>query len=190
MEAIKPTADNPPGGILIWLLMMLELFTFSGAILFFLIHKKNEYKVFETAKKTLSPTIGTINTIVLIGSGFFIANAIQYLKGDEKNKAVKYTTYSLLLGILFLIIKSTEYYLKLNSGISFNENIFFNYYWLLTGFHFVHVLFGIGLLYYLLTSIKHDLYHKNNTFDAQSIATYWHICDLIWIIIFPVLYLI
>ena len=95
-----------------------------------------------------------------------------------------------LLGVLFLIVKGVEFYHKIDLGIGFNYNTFFTFYWLMTGFHFVHVLFGVGLLAYMYIAVKNGKYSAKEMFDVESSAAYWHMCDLIWVLIFPVLYLI
>lgn len=180
----------PPGGILIWFLIILEIFTFLGAIFVFLYKRSAAMQEFKIAQQFLNPTIGTLNTIILISSGYFIANSVHYLRNNEFLKATRNTQISLILGLLFIIIKSFEFYSKINLGIGVRENTFFTFYWLMTGFHYVHVLFGVGLLAYMQNAIKQKKYNSNNMFDVEASATYWHLCDLIWILIFPILYLI
>lgn len=180
----------PPGGILIWFLMILEIFTFLGAIFVFLYKRSAAMQEFKNAQQFLNPTIGTLNTIILITSGYFMANSLHQLKNNDNKKSARSVQIALFFGIVFLIIKSAEFYGKINHGIGFTENTFFTFYWLMTGFHFVHVLFGVGLLAYMQHAIKQKKYDAKNLFDVESSATYWHLCDLIWILIFPVLYLI
>lgn len=180
----------PPGGILIWFLIILEIFTFLGGIMVFLTYRNDEPILFHEAQQQLNSLVGTINTVVLIISGYFIANALTFIKTNQQQKAANAILISLGLGVVFLIIKSTEYYLKINEGIGFTENTFFTFYWMMTGFHFIHVLFGIGLLSYMYLGIKKNTYHADNYFDVETSATYWHLCDLIWILIFPIFYLI
>jgi nitric oxide reductase NorE protein len=190
IESTKKSIYYPPGGILIWFLIILEIITFLIASLVFLSYKNNDLEGFKIGQEFLSKTIGTLNTIILITSGYFIANAVQYLRLNDFKKASLATKISLILGVLFLLIKGMEYYQKINMGIGFEYNTFFTFYWLMTGFHFVHVLFGVGLLGYLVLALKKQKYNAKSMFDVESIATYWHMCDLIWILIFPILYLL
>lgn len=190
IETHKKNIYYPPGGILIWFLMILELFTFIGASMVFLYYKRDAQDEFKVGQEFLNKTIGTINTIILITSGYFIANAVHYMRLNNYRLASIATKISLVLGILFLIIKGLEFYQKISLGIGFEYSTFFTFYWLLTGFHFVHVLFGIGLLTYLILALKNKKYTSDNMFDLESIVTYWHMCDLIWILIFPILYLL
>jgi len=180
----------PPGGILIWFLIILEIFTFLGATLIFVYYRHNSPEEFAQSKTLLNPILGTINTIILITSGLFIALSINKLRENNYRKSSLYILFGVTLGVLFLIIKGYEFYHKLDSGIGFNYNNFFTFYWLMTGFHFVHVLFGVGLLAYMYKAVKKKKYNAEHMFDVEASATYWHMCDLIWILIFPILYLI
>ncbi|MBV6483845.1 MAG: putative cytochrome c oxidase subunit 3 [Flavobacteriales bacterium] len=186
----KKSIYYPPGGILIWFLILLEIFTFLGGIFAFLLYRKDALEEFKQAQALLNPLVGTINTLVLITSGYFMANSIHQLKEGNHLQSKKSTQIAMLLGILFLIIKSVEFYGKISSGIGFTQNTFFTFYWLMTGFHYVHVLFGVGLLAYMQKAISNEKYNAKNMFDVESSATYWHLCDLIWILIFPILYLL
>ena len=180
----------PPGGILVWFLIILELFTFLGATLIFVYYRKNMLEEFTESKMLLNPIIGTINTIILITSGYFMAISVHQLRSNNNQKSALFMLVGLALGIAFLGIKGIEFYYKIELGIGFNYNTFFTFYWLMTGFHFVHVLFGIGLLTYMYLAIKKKRYNSKKMFDVEASATYWHMCDLIWILIFPILYLI
>lgn len=180
----------PPGGILIWFLIIIEVFTFLAGIMVFLHYRSTNLELFQQAQSQLNPLIGTINTIILIISGYFVANSLQYLKNGDTSKAARLIMVSLSLGVVFLIIKSSEYYVKIEQGIGLTENTFYTFYWMMTGFHYIHVLLGIGLLGYMYVGIKQNKYHAENLFDVEASASYWHLCDLIWILIFPIFYLI
>ncbi|MGB0886719.1 MAG: cytochrome c oxidase subunit 3 [Vicingaceae bacterium] len=182
--------NYPPGGILIWFLMLLEIFTFLGAIMFFLAYKRELPDEFLSSKKMLNPLIGTINTIILITSGYFMAISVDYLRNNNHHKSSKTMLIGTLLGIVFLMLKGVEFYQKITLGIDFNYNTFYTFYWLMTGFHFVHVLFGVGLLGYMYFAVKNKQYTATSMFDVETSATYWHLCDLIWILIFPIIYLL
>ncbi|MDB3887376.1 cytochrome c oxidase subunit 3, partial [bacterium] len=172
------------------LLMVLEIFTFLGAALVFVYYRKNNLDEFVQSKEMLSTITGTVNTIILITSGYFMALSVNKLREDKHQESSKLMFFGLVLGIVFLIVKGTEFYLKIESGIGFNHNTFFTFYWLMTGFHFVHVLFGVGLIAYINKTVKNKKYTSTNMFDVEASATYWHMCDLIWILIFPILYLL
>ncbi len=94
------------------------------------------------------------------------------------------------MGVLFLSIKGYEYYEKIEHGLTIDYDRFFTFYWLLTGFHFIHVMVGVVILLFLSTNIRKGNYSKNDYLDVESGGTFWHMCDLIWLLLFPALYLL
>ena len=95
----------------------------------------------------------------------------------------------MLFGILFLILKTIEYDSKLDAGLVMSTNLFFTFYWMLTLFHVIHVI--VGLI--ILTSVFFGMIKENSTMqmeDVEASAAFWHMCDLIWLLLFPVIYLI
>jgi len=95
----------------------------------------------------------------------------------------------MLGGFLFLGLKSVEYYDKLNMGLVLDYNTFFSFYWLLTGFHVIHVLVGLVILSFFYYTLKKQK-TESNLEDIEAGAAFWHMCDLIWLLLFPVIYLI
>jgi len=180
----------PPGGILIWFIIILEMLTFLGAIIAFKYYQSLTPQLFAESRQLLNPLVGTINTVVLITSGLFMAYTVQNIKHNEVKKSQRHILFALLLGVVFLIIKGLEFNHKAELGIDLSYNQFFTFYWLMTGFHFIHVLFGVGLLGYMYFALGRGAYSSDDSLDIETSAAYWHMCDLIWILIFPVLYLI
>ena len=181
----KKSIFFPPGGILIWIILFVEMITFFMGIVSLLYEKRHAHSDFMIMQSSLNLPFGLWNTFFLITSGFFMANAVNFHKKFQK----KGVTISLLLaicfGVFFLILKSIEYLGKWNAGFTINFNDFFTYYWLLTGFHFLHVFVGLLIMIYMYL-IRNRILHEN----LESGATFWHMCDLIWIILFPALYLV
>lgn len=186
----KPSILYPPGGILIWIIISIEMLTFLMGIGAFLVSRNEELSLFNESQLMLNKTFGTINTIVLITSGYLVAEAVKKLSKGNNDESYKYMLWAILVGSLFLVLKSIEYTGKINLGIALEENTFFTFYWLLTGFHFVHVLVGVVILSILMIQIKKGNYTSDNYSDVETGASFWHMCDLIWLILFPILYLI
>lgn len=179
----------PPGGILIWILILLELLTFGIALVVFVIQSKSEPELYGQMSDKLNPISGTINTIVLLTSGYFMAMSLHLFKEKLYNASKKYLLLTVLLGLTFVGIKSVEYHHKIAQGIPLGSNTFMNYYWLLTGFHLVHVLVGMVILGFMYRSIAKNP-EQLDALDYEASASFWHLCDLIWLLLFPVLYLL
>lgn len=177
----------PPGGILMWIVIFLELITFGMALVAFVYYGAEEPEVFHQSKLQLNPTIGAINTIFLLTSGLFVANAIHFYKEGNIKKTTFFFKLAMLGGLLFLFLKSFEYYTKIENGITLDTNTFFSFYWMLTGFHIIHVLIGLVLLFITEKNISKN---KADLEDVEASAAFWHMCDIIWLLLFPIIYLI
>jgi nitric oxide reductase NorE protein len=192
METQKINYKNifyPPGGILMWIIIFLELITFGMAIVSFVYFGKHNPELYHQSRLQLNATFGAINTVFLLTSGFFMANAVHQFKENNIHKSSFYFKLTMLGGLFFIILKSIEYYHKMDAGISIDTNVFFSFYWMLTGFHVIHVIMGLVILSWTNYGMK----KKNSDTsieDIEACGAFWHMCDLIWLLLFPVLYLI
>ncbi len=177
----------PPGGILIWIIIFLELITFGIAMIAMAYYGRQEAAIFHESRLQLSATYGLVNTIFLLTSGLFMAAAVNEFKTDQFAKARRYTGLAMVLGILFLILKSIEYSAKIDAGLTLDYNTFFTFYWLLTLFHVIHVIVGLVILSFFFIGIKN---RSTALEDLEAGAAFWHMCDLIWILLFPLIYLL
>lgn len=180
----------PPGGILIWIIAFIEILTFMMGLSSFIIQRNSDIVIFNLSKEMLNPYFGLINTAFLVIGGFFMARGLEELKINDNKSSANYILLAIISGFLFLFTKSLEYYQKIQIGVFIDYNDFFTYYWLLTLFHFTHVIIAIGILIYILIMVKKQYYSQNNYFDVESGAIFWHMCDIIWILLFPILYLL
>ena len=179
----------PPGGILLWILILLELLTFGIALVVLAVSSRENPEAYHQARMMLNTNYGAINTLFLLTSGFFMATSMHQLKKGKYDQSAFYIKWAILGGLLFLSLKSLEYSEKIAHGLTLGHKTFFNFYWLLTGFHVIHVLVGLVILTSMYFSIKKKR-EKVLIEDAEAGATFWHMCDLIWLLLFPMLYLI
>ena len=179
----------PPGGILMWIVIFLELITFGMALIAMAAYSKDDPEVFHNSRLLLNTTYGTINTIFLITSGFFMALSVHALKEKQLKKTAFYLLLTMLGGVLFLVIKTIEYSAKLDAGLTINYNTFFSFYWMLTLFHVIHVIVGLVILVISYFNLKKKK-EQTNLDDFEASAAFWHMCDLIWLLLFPIIYLI
>jgi nitric oxide reductase NorE protein len=189
MENNKKSIFYPPGGILIWIVIYVELITFGMAIVGLAYYGSQERIKFHEDSQHLNKTIATINTILLLTGGFFAAKAIQYFKDKRIDKSARFFLFAIFSGLGFLILKIVEYSQKLEAGFTMDYSSFFMNYWLLTGFHWLHVLVGVVILFFLRRIV---LQKKENASleDLEAGTAFWHMCDIIWLLLFPILYLL
>ncbi|MBG7630400.1 MAG: cytochrome c oxidase subunit 3 [Bacteroidetes bacterium] len=179
----------PPGGILMWIIVFLELITFGMALIAMAAYSKQEPQIFHNSRLLLNTTFGAINTVFLITSGFFMVLSVQYFKENKLDKTKIYLKLTILGGLLFLALKGLEYYQKMEAGLTIGFDTFFTFYWMLTLFHVIHVVVGLVILF----SVHIALNKKKSNLkleDFEASATFWHMCDLIWLLLFPIIYLI
>ncbi len=177
----------PPGGILLWIIIFLELFTFGIALIAMVYSSKEEPEIFHSSRLLLNTTIGAVNTVFLIVSGFCMAQSVAYFKRGSLKKSSLFLKLTMLGGLLFLGLKMFEYFHKIDMGYTMGYNTFFTFYWMLTLFHVIHVLVGLVIL----VSLQYSLNKSKTTLEnMESSAAFWHMCDLIWILLFPIIYLL
>ena len=175
----------PPGGILIWIIILLELFTFTIGLVVFNYQSKGEVSLFQSMSTKLNLPLGTLNTLVLLTSGYCMATSLQWFENGNSLSSIIYLRWTMILGTCFILIKSMEYAMKIQKGYTLGSNSFMTFYWLLTGFHLLHVLIGMVILIRMHRNISRSV-KNTNVIDLEAGAAFWHLCDLIWLLIFPV----
>ncbi len=179
----------PPGGILLWVLIFLELITFGAGLIALTVSSRDNPELFHWSRLQLNTVYGAVNTLFLLTSGYFMAMTVLKVKQNNLNKAVLYNKLAILGGLLFLLVKSVEYYEKIEHGLTIGYNTFFTFYWLLTAFHVIHVIVGLVILFFMYLRLR-KLNSEPNILNIEAGAAFWHMCDLIWLLLFPMLYLI
>ncbi|MBK7637831.1 MAG: cytochrome c oxidase subunit 3 [Saprospiraceae bacterium] len=178
----------PPGGILIWIIVFLELTVFFALLIVMKNSSHTEMDVFRHSVADLNIIAGTANTVILLLSGYFMAKTITVIDHEDNKKHKSYLLATIICGLIFIAIKMVEYSEKLSSGMTISYNAFFTFYWLITMFHLLHVVFGITILtYFYFQKALKDRYQYQENLEAG--AVFWHMCDLIWVVVFAVIYL-
>jgi len=187
----------PPGDFAIWIIIYVELITFGLFFIGYAISRRENIEMFNSSQLMLNQTSGFINTFILISSSYFVAKAIYYIRTMKQNnikesntKASKWLVFAIVCGIAFLLIKISEFYHIFSMGITLSTNKFFMFYLLLTLFHFMHVFLGTIILFNIRQRTKIAGYTPDDYLGFESGASYWHMVDLLWIVLFPLVYII
>lgn len=188
-ENNKKSILYPPGGILIWIIIYIELITYGMAMVALAYYGSQERAIYHADSLLLNKSIAMINTVFLLSGGYFAAMAVQFFKKNDFAKTSAYMLWAMYSGIVFLILKIVEYYPKFAAGLDINYSPFFMNYWLLTGFHWIHVMVGVIILFIIRRSIIKKQ-HEASLEDLEAGTAFWHMCDLIWLLLFPILYLL
>lgn len=174
--------DALPGDLMMWVLIASELLVFGAGLLAFMAVRLTDPAGFAGAQDQLFRTGAALNTLVLVTSGFLAAKALEWRRADFALRPRLALIAAALLGLLFLWIKGVEYAQKAALGITFETHPFFMFYYLLTGFHAAHVAAGVVLL--LLVAWRDD------PGNIEAAAAFWHMVDLVWVLLFPIVYLL
>jgi nitric oxide reductase NorE protein len=171
-----------PGDLMMWVLIVSELLVFGAALLAFLTVRATDPTGFAADQALLDRTAGAVNTMVLVTSGLFAALAVEAREAEQRVQARRWLLAASLLGFVFLLVKGMEYWSKASLGIGIETSPFFTFYYLVTGFHALHVVAGIAILALVMR------------FDAprniETAAAFWHMVDLVWVLLFPIIYLL
>jgi len=188
----EPVTKIPHGKVAMWAFLASELMFFSGFFGTFIVLRNTNYEAFFEASHHLNWVLALVNTFILIGSSLTMAMAIYQLERRQNGQFQVYLGLTILGAFGFLIVKYFEYSAKWHDGLfpsQENHTLFYSFYFLMTGFHALHVVGGlIPMLFMLFKSFTNRGY--NHPIKVETLGLYWHFVDLMWIFIFPALYLI
>lgn len=185
-----------------WLFLVTEVLLFGGLFVGFGISQIKYPEAFVQAHHHLDRNLGFLNTVVLLFSSFTMVMAVNAAKTNQKKKLVMFLMITIACAFVFLGVKYFEYSHKFHEGLlpgKFyshegdtvpNQFVFFSFYFMMTGLHGFHILGGIAVLTWtLIRSVKGEFSSEYYT-PVDLVGLYWHLVDLIWIYLFPLLYLI
>ncbi len=179
-----------PGVDGVWVAIGADSVIFAILFLTFMQDRLKDPALFEASRHTLNTNFGGVDTQILLTSSWSVALAIQALKRGLVDRVSRYLLGGALTGLLFMMSKSIEYCQKFTEGLTAATNAFYMWYFTLTGIHLLHVVFGTSLLTYVWINSRRGTYTSSNRVVPECVASYWHLVDLLWIVIFPLLYLI
>ncbi len=187
----------PPGDFGIWIIIYVELLTFALLFIGYAFSRRADVALFNASQLVLDQRSGFINTLILITSSYFIVKALQSIKNMSEHTRQKASVHAsrwllmaMFLGMFFLVFKLLEFSHIFGLGINLSTNTFFMFYILLTMFHFMHVILGLIILWNIYQKTKQLGYTENDYKGMETGASYWHLVDLLWIVLFPLVYII
>jgi nitric oxide reductase NorE protein len=178
-----------PGWEGVWVFIAADMIVFGLLFASFVIERGKNVDLFNLSRKALNFNYGGINTLILLTSSWFVVLAVQAVKANKLRQVPHFLALGVLCGTTFGMLKIVEYTEKLSAGISALTNDFYMFYFILTGIHLLHVVGGLVVLVFLWRKARLGAYNGTNCAGLESGASFWHMVDLLWIFLFPLLYL-
>lgn len=183
-----PPGKRLPGDLAIWIFILAEMLVFAVFFSAYAFARAKNVEMFNLYQQTLDLNAGALNTLLLITGSWFVVLAVQAAHRDDNKAVTRNVALGFLCGGAFLVVKVFEYSAKFGAGISLSTNTFYMFYISLTFFHFMHVILGMVILAAIWLQARKGAYTSQNAHGLESGAAYWHMVDLLWIILFPLVY--
>lgn len=179
---------HPPGDLAIWIFILAELSVFAVFFAAYAFTRMNNVELFNEFQQHLDRQSALLNTLTLITSSYFVVRAVAAIKENNHKLCVNWLLAAISMGFLFVVIKSAEYAHHFGEGINLSTNTFYMFYLSLTFFHFMHVIMGMVILGAVAIKAKNGGYSDIEHTGVETGASYWHMVDLVWLILFPLVY--
>lgn len=174
----------------IWAFLATEILLFGGLFTAYTVYRIRYQALFHEQHLHLNRTFGAVNTVILICSSLSVAIGIAAIKAGKQAILKLCLAITLILASSFLFIKYLEYSEHIGNGELPSSNLFFSLYYMMTGLHAIHVLAGMAALTTMLIMTNRGAFSKEYSTPVEITGIYWHFVDLVWIYLFPLLYLI
>jgi nitric oxide reductase NorE protein len=184
-EAKAPSTHVPGDGHM-WVMVLGDLVIFGAYFVIFMVYRTMHPQQFLESQQHLDLDVGVLNTLVLLTSSWFIARSVQAARAGDRRQALRLTYFGGGCGVGFIAVKAYEWSSEIAAGHTITSNEFFTFYFMLTGVHLFHVALGLVILGVSVADLRSP--RRRRTSMVESGATYWHMVDLLWIVLFALLY--
>jgi nitric oxide reductase NorE protein len=176
-----------PGDFDIWVFVLADLASFAFYFVVFMIYRVEHPDLFLESQRHLATGIATANTVVLLASSRFVAQAIRAMREGAHERAARLVVAAAACGATFAVVKVLEWAREIRQGFTLPTNEFTMFYFSLTGVHLFHVVVGLAVLAGVVRELRDPA--RRRTAVVESGALYWHMVDAVWVVLFPLLYL-
>jgi nitric oxide reductase NorE protein len=181
-------SKNPPGDLAMWIFIVAELLVFALFFASYAFTRANHVELFNSYQPTLNQELALLNTLALISGSYCVVRALAEMRENHPLLTQRWLFAAVFTGVIFILIKSLEYRHHYANGINLRSNLFYMFYFSLTFFHFMHVIMAMIILLANAFKTRAGQYSPSNMTGLETGASYWHMVDLVWIILFPLVY--
>ena len=179
-----------PGDLAMWCFILAELLVFGVFFVVYAFTRANHVELFNASQLELDRVSGAINTVLLVTSSYFVVRAVDEIRRGRHAGCARWLAAAMTCGAAFLVLKLVEFGSKVAAGISMSTNTFYMFYLFLGFFHFMHVVLGMVILAAVALKAKRGGYSAADHAGVETGAAYWHMVDLVWIVLFPLIYVL
>jgi nitric oxide reductase NorE protein len=177
-----------PGDGAMWFFVLGDMIIFGLYFAAFMIFRRREIDEFTAAQNDLYLDIGVANTLLLLFSSWLAARSVLAIRSGDTERTVRLLTATGACGAVFIVMKLIEWWLEVGAGHTFPSNTFMSFYFVLTGVHMLHVIMGLVILTVVVGFMRKNPEPRVRV--VEQATTYWHMVDLLWVIIFALLYVL
>ncbi|WP_179467073.1 cytochrome c oxidase subunit 3 [Mycolicibacterium vinylchloridicum] len=186
----RAAVPHTPGEDGTWIFILGDMSVFSGFFITYLVYRSRDVGLFNASSAQLTQLYGVINTLLLLTSSMLVVAGLRAIRRRALRIAPRCFAGAFLCGLGFSVLKISEYSNKVNHGITPTTNEFWMYFYILTGLHFFHLLVGMCLLIYMMVKSRKQSLSVKEFAYVEGGACFWHMVDLLWIVLFPLLYFV
>jgi len=179
-----------PGFNGLWLLLTLDLGVFFLYFVAFMLERHGNEALFEQGRQSLNIWNGFANTLILLTSSWFVVKAVEGTREGALRRARQHLRYGIFCGLAFAFLKVWGWAEEVMAGHSITAGAFYGYYFAITGMHFFHALLGLSALALCLLKLRDEVMVDNAVTWVTSAGVFWHLVDMLWVMIFPLIYLL
>lgn len=179
--------SDPPGGVLMWIIVAVELLAFGVVLALIAWLRASQPEVFRAGQDALSTRSGLALTLALLTSGALAAEAVHAYRAGKLERSRSFFGGAFAVGLVFVALKVADTVAKVRAGHGLGVDDFWDAYFIGTGFHFAHVLVGLGMLAWVASRIGRARFEDEETAVAGT-ALFWHMCDVAWFFLFPLFF--
>lgn len=189
--SLHATRRSPhlPGETGVWVFILGDMLMFAAFFIVFMYYRGEDVALYVKSQHTLNQHLGALNTFLMLSSSWCVAVAVETARRARTRSAQGWLLAAMACAMGFVVVKFFEYGEKISAGITLTSNDFFMYYYMLTGLHLMHVLLGLGVLSYLWLTLRAPRV-ESTLRTLESGASFWHMVDILWIVLFALLYLV
>jgi nitric oxide reductase NorE protein len=179
-----------PGEVGVWIFILGDMTVFAVFFTYYLVQRSKQRDLFDLSQATLNKNFGAVNTVFLLISSLFVVIGVRAMRSAQRDLAQRLIAGAFLCGIAFVLVKVFEYHERIAAHQTPSTNGFYLLYFVLTGLHLFHLVIGLAVLIVLRSMARRSELSTNQWAFFEGGACFWHMVDLLWLVLFPLIFLV